>query len=49
MLEEPPVNGPLTPILIAGLCYLIITIPLSRVSDLLERKFGGVRTKGATK
>ncbi len=39
----------LTPILIAGLCYLIITIPLSRVSDLLERKFGGVRTKGATK
>lgn len=39
----------LTPILIAGLCYLIITIPLSRLSDLLERKYGGVRTKGATK
>ncbi|MER5388788.1 amino acid ABC transporter permease [Saccharopolyspora sp. NPDC002686] len=36
----------LTPILIAGLCYLIITIPLSRVSNLLERKYGsGVRTK----
>ncbi|MFC7342604.1 amino acid ABC transporter permease [Saccharopolyspora griseoalba] len=39
----------LTPILIAGLCYLVITIPLSRLSDLLERKYGGVRTKGATK
>ncbi|MER7080772.1 amino acid ABC transporter membrane protein, PAAT family (TC 3.A.1.3.-) [Saccharopolyspora kobensis] len=37
----------LTPLLIAGLCYLIITIPLSRVSNLLERKYGGaVRTKG---
>ncbi|MGP4021635.1 amino acid ABC transporter permease [Saccharopolyspora sp. 5N708] len=35
----------LTPLLVAGLCYLIITIPLSRVSDLLERKYGGVRTK----
>ncbi|MEV0696491.1 amino acid ABC transporter permease [Saccharopolyspora sp. NPDC050389] len=36
----------LTPLLIAGLCYLIITIPLSRVSNLLERKYGGgVRTK----
>ncbi|MEY8041670.1 amino acid ABC transporter permease [Saccharopolyspora cebuensis] len=31
----------LTPILIAGLCYLIITIPLSRLSVLLERKYGG--------
>lgn len=38
----------LTPLLVAGLCYLIITIPLSRVSVLLERKYGGVRTKGAT-
>ncbi|MFI0464836.1 amino acid ABC transporter permease [Saccharopolyspora sp. 5N102] len=38
----------LTPLLVAGLCYLIITIPLSRVSDLLERKYGGgARTKGA--
>ncbi|GAA0507388.1 amino acid ABC transporter permease [Saccharopolyspora subtropica] len=35
----------LTPLLVAGLCYLIITIPLSRVSDLLERRYGGVRTK----
>jgi polar amino acid transport system permease protein len=37
----------LTPVLIAGLCYLIITIPLSRLSDLLERKYGGgVRKTG---
>lgn len=36
----------LTPILLAGLCYLIITIPLSRVSNLLERKYGGVRNEG---
>jgi polar amino acid transport system permease protein len=35
----------LTPILIAGLCYLIITIPLSRLSNLLERRFGGGLTK----
>lgn len=35
----------LTPILLAGLCYLIITIPLSRVSNLLERRYSGVRTK----
>ncbi|GAA2334955.1 hypothetical protein GCM10009854_08480 [Saccharopolyspora halophila] len=39
----------LTPILIAGLCYLIITVPLSRLSELLERKYGGVRSKGASK
>ncbi|CAM06443.1 amino acid ABC transporter permease [Saccharopolyspora erythraea] len=31
----------LTPLLVAGLCYLIITIPLSRVSNVLERKYGG--------
>lgn len=31
----------LTPILLAGLCYLIITIPLSRLSDRLERRYGG--------
>ena len=31
----------LTPLLVAGLCYLIITIPLSRVSNLLERRYGG--------
>ncbi|KEI45977.1 amino acid ABC transporter permease [Saccharopolyspora rectivirgula] len=37
----------MTPLLVAGLCYLIITIPLSRLSDLLERKYGGgARTKG---
>ncbi|GAA2816228.1 amino acid ABC transporter permease [Saccharopolyspora taberi] len=30
----------LTPLLVAGLCYLIITIPLSRVSNLLERRYG---------
>lgn len=35
----------LTPLLVAGLCYLIITIPLSRMSDLLERRYGGPRTK----
>ncbi|MDR7302131.1 amino acid ABC transporter permease [Haloactinomyces albus] len=29
----------LTPLLIAGLCYLVITVPLSRVSDLLERRY----------
>lgn len=39
----------LTPILIAGLCYLVITIPLSRVSNLLERRYGGRvrRTSGS--
>lgn len=37
----------LTPILIAGLCYLIITIPLSRLSNVLERRYGGgAREKG---
>ncbi|MDA3644669.1 amino acid ABC transporter permease [Saccharopolyspora indica] len=35
----------LTPLLVAGVCYLVITIPLSRVSNLLERKYGGPRTK----
>lgn len=41
-------HASLTPLLVAGLCYLIITIPLSRVSDLLERRYGGsARTKGA--
>ncbi|MCA1189845.1 MULTISPECIES: amino acid ABC transporter permease [unclassified Saccharopolyspora] len=34
----------LTPILLAGLCYLIITIPLSRLSNRLERRYGGGRT-----
>ncbi|MQA76735.1 MAG: amino acid ABC transporter permease, partial [Solirubrobacterales bacterium] len=31
----------MTPILIAGLCYLIITIPLSHLSRYLERRTGG--------
>ncbi len=31
----------LTPVLVAGLCYLIITIPLSRLSRYLERRTGG--------
>jgi polar amino acid transport system permease protein len=31
----------LTPILVAGLCYLIITIPLSYLSRYLERRTGG--------
>jgi polar amino acid transport system permease protein len=31
----------LTPMLVAGICYLIITIPLSRLSRYLERRTGG--------
>jgi polar amino acid transport system permease protein len=31
----------LTPVLVAGLCYLIITIPLSYISRRLERRYGG--------
>ena len=31
----------LTPVLIAGVCYLIITIPLSYLSRYLERRTGG--------
>lgn len=31
----------LTPVLVAGLCYLIITIPLSYLSRHLERRTGG--------
>ena len=30
----------LTPVLVAGLCYLIITIPLSLLSNRLERQYG---------
>jgi polar amino acid transport system permease protein len=38
----------LTPVLVAGLCYLIITIPLSLLSLRLERRYGGgVTTRGA--
>jgi polar amino acid transport system permease protein len=37
----------LTPVLLAGLCYLIITIPLSRLSMVLERRYGkGMTTRG---
>ena len=38
----------LTPIVVAGLCYLIITIPLSLVQQRLEKKYGaGVPAGGA--
>lgn len=36
----------LTPVLVAGLCYLIITIPLSYVSRRLERRYGSGATRG---
>ncbi|MCP3799375.1 amino acid ABC transporter permease [Allokutzneria sp. A3M-2-11 16] len=38
----------LTPVLVVGLCYLIITIPLSLLSRRLENKFGsgGMTTRG---
>jgi polar amino acid transport system permease protein len=35
----------LTPILLAGLCYLIITIPLGYLSRYLERRTGGPKIK----
>ncbi|WP_028851926.1 amino acid ABC transporter permease [Thermocrispum municipale] len=35
----------LTPVLVAGLCYLIITIPLSYLSRYLERRTGGRKIK----
>jgi len=34
----------LTPVLVAGLCYLIITIPLSLLSLRLEKRYGGGMT-----
>lgn len=38
----------LTPLLVVGLCYLIITIPLSYLARRLERRFGSAGTpKGA--
>jgi polar amino acid transport system permease protein len=38
----------LTPVLVVGLCYLIITIPLSYLARRLERRFGSVgMPKGA--
>jgi polar amino acid transport system permease protein len=33
----------LTPVLVAGVCYLIITIPLSYLSRYLERRTGGTK------
>jgi polar amino acid transport system permease protein len=33
-------NPGLTPILVVGLCYLIITLPLSYLARRLERRFG---------
>ncbi|SHE56733.1 amino acid ABC transporter permease [Streptoalloteichus hindustanus] len=41
--EALNVSPNLTPILVAGLCYLIITIPLSQLSRYLERRTGGRR------
>jgi len=38
----------LTPVLVAGFCYLLITIPLSILSSRLERRYGsGAITRGA--
>lgn len=37
----------MTPIMIAGLCYMIITIPLSFLSRYLERRTGGKRARDA--
>jgi polar amino acid transport system permease protein len=38
----------LTPLLVAGLCYLIITIPLSLLARRLERRYGSAgMPKGA--
>ncbi|WP_181043507.1 amino acid ABC transporter permease [Actinokineospora auranticolor] len=37
----------LTPVLVAGICYLIITIPLSYLSRYLERRTGGTKIRSA--
>lgn len=39
-------TGSLTPILLAGLCYLIITVPLGYLSRYLERRTGRKEDKG---
>ncbi|WP_019812744.1 amino acid ABC transporter permease [Saccharomonospora saliphila] len=39
-------TGSLTPILLAGLCYLIITVPLGYLSRSLERRSGRKAEKG---
>lgn len=38
-------SASLTPFIVIALCYLVITIPLSYLSRVLERKFGNVGTK----
>lgn len=38
----------MTPILVAGLCYLLITIPLSQLSRRLERRYGSGGMRSAT-
>ncbi|EHK86919.1 amino acid ABC transporter permease [Saccharomonospora azurea] len=39
-------TGSLTPILLAGLCYLIITVPLGYLSRYLERRSGRKEERG---
>ncbi|GAB2764357.1 amino acid ABC transporter permease [Amycolatopsis magusensis] len=39
-------TGSMTPILLAGLCYLIITLPLGYLSRYLERRTGRKQTRG---
>lgn len=39
-------TGSLTPILLAGLCYLIITVPLGYLSRYLERRTGRKKQQG---
>jgi polar amino acid transport system permease protein len=39
-------TGSLTPILLAGLCYLVITIPLGYLSRYLERRTGRKQQRG---
>lgn len=44
--EALQASGSLTPILVAGLCYLIITIPLGYLSRHLERRTGRQKDRG---
>ncbi|GAB3437804.1 amino acid ABC transporter permease [Actinophytocola sediminis] len=41
--QEMNTAGSLTPFVMAGICYLIITIPLSYLSRYLERRTGGAK------
>jgi len=34
----PAANAGLTPLVVAGLCYLIITVPLGQLSAYFERR-----------